>query len=233
MLTLTGIGKMYGHRVIFRNVSLHVTPGTVSLLAGANGAGKTTLLRIMAGLARPTTGSITRTCTEGQLAYLGHATFIYPGLTARENLLFWSRLHGLSPSSAAIEALLERVDLVRFADERAGAFSRGMAQRLNLARVLLQSPALLLLDEPGTGLDSHSRTLLYREILTARAQGAAVIWISHDIAADACHADRILTLAGRTLAYDGTPEAYPGLETIEERLLSAKGQRPANGRAPC
>ena len=192
MLKLTGVGKLFGSRVVLRNVSLETQPGTVSLLVGANGAGKTTLLKIMAGLARPSAGTVERHCDPGELGYLGHATFIYPGLSALENLAFWSRLHRLG------------------ADR-----SRVMAQRLNLARILLQSPRILLLDEPGTGLDGRSLNLLHREIAQARTDGASVVWISHDLNGDAAHADRILAIANRTLAYDGPPEDWPGLEALE------------------
>lgn len=208
MLTLSGIGKIYGSRLILKKVSLHIAPATISLLVGANGAGKSTLLRIMAGLTRPDSGSVHRACEEGELAYLGHETFQYPGLTARENLMFWGRLYHQRPDAAQIRDLLARVGLLRFAEERAGGFSRGMAQRLNLARVLLQEPRCLLLDEPGTGLDAPSRELLHQEITAARARGAAVVWISHDVHTDARMADRLLAIADRTLAFDGLPSDY-------------------------
>ena len=111
----------------------------------------------MAGLARPTVGTVKRFCEDGGLGYLGHATFIYPGLTALENLAFWSGMHRNLTDKATLSKALARVELAPFAEERAGTFSRGMAQRLNLARILLQSPPLLLLDEPGTGSDAFPR----------------------------------------------------------------------------
>ena len=89
--------------------------------------------------------------------------------------------------------------LAKHAHERAGIFSRGMAQRLNLARLLLSEPSLILLDEPATGLDVSSRRMLMELMLKARSEGAAVLWISHDTASDARHADRILTLENRSL----------------------------------
>ncbi len=212
MLKLTGVGKMFGARVVLKNITLATEPGTISLLVGANGAGKTTLLKIMAGLARPSIGTVECDCEPGEMGYLGHATFIYPGLSALENLAFWSRLYGFGADRSRLIALLERVNLARFAEERAGSFSRGMAQRLNLARILLQSPRILLLDEPGTGLDASSLALLRKEMVQARKEGAAVVWISHDLAGDAPCADRILAIANKTLAYDGTPENWPGLD---------------------
>ncbi|MEG2140332.1 MAG: ABC transporter ATP-binding protein [Bilophila sp.] len=209
VLCLTRVGKVFGSRAVLQNISLEVHPGTVSLLIGSNGAGKTTLLKIMAGLMRPDAGSVERTCADGKLGYLGHATFIYPGLSAFENLAFWDKAHGQASGKARILAVLERVELTRFAEERAGTFSRGMAQRLNLARILLQQPRLLLLDEPGTGLDVRSLSLLHREIALARTDGVAVVWITHDAASDALCADRIIALADRRIAYDGAVSAYP------------------------
>lgn len=189
-------------------------PGTVSLLVGANGAGKSTLMRIMAGLARPDAGEAVCRVDPEKLGYLGHATFIYPGLTARENLLFWARAAGLPlggpggrgaengadhSAGDAVDQALQTVGLARHAHDRAGVFSRGMAQRLNLARLLLFQADVLLLDEPGTGLDVASRGLLRAAVEDARVRGAAVVWISHDQTADAELADRVLRLENRTL----------------------------------
>ena len=194
LLELRGAAKFFGHKCVFRSVDLAVARGTVTLLAGANGAGKSTLLRLMAGLLRPSAGACECHAAEGRTAYLGHATFLYPGLTALENLTFWKEAQGLRLTEADLTALLERVGLERHAHERAGIFSRGMAQRLNLARALLVEPELLLLDEPGTGLDSRAAAMLREEIVRAGRRGAGVVWVSHDVAADAPLADRVLTL---------------------------------------
>ncbi len=183
----------------------------MTLLAGPNGAGKSTLLKLMAGLSRPSAGSVERGVAEDSLGYLGHQTFIYPELTAFENLAFWARLHGLAPERCTEEALLaalDRMELKRFAFERAGGFSRGMAQRLNLARVLLLSPSLLLLDEPGTGLDTRSMAILHREIAAARDRGAGIVWISHSVAEDLARADHVLAIAEKRVAYSGPAAGY-------------------------
>ena len=208
MLRLDRVGKLYGVKVIFREVSCTLAAGSVSLLVGGNGAGKSTLMRLMAGLSRPTSGTVER--AEGSMGYLGHATFLYPGLSALENLAFWRTAHGLRLGQRELLALLERVGLAAHAHERAGVFSRGMAQRLNLARVLMLTPDLLLLDEPGTGLDSASLALLRQEIRAARERGACVVLISHDLQGDAPLADRLLALEGRKLILDGPAAAFPG-----------------------
>ena len=205
LLALRDIDKAFGGRSILKRISLELSPGSVTLLVGPNGAGKSTLLRIMAGLIRPDAGTVEQGCAN--IGYLGHATFLYPGLSALDNLAFWQQADGRDAAKATLRRALERVELDRFATEKAGAFSRGMAQRLNLARVLLAEPELLLLDEPGTGLDTRSRAMLRRETSDARARGAGVIWVSHD-PADLDAADRILALSRKRLDFDGSAEEY-------------------------
>ena len=136
---------------------------------------------------------------EEKLGYMAHATFLYPGLSAQEHLMFWAKAAGLPDADARVKAALETVGLSRHAEERAGIFSRGMAQRLNLARLMLSEPQLILLDEPATGLDVASRRMLLDLMLEARARGAAILWISHDVEEDARHADFVFTLKDRSL----------------------------------
>ncbi len=197
LLTLSKVTKFFGRRCILKDVNHTFGAGTISLLTGANGAGKSTLLRIMAGLAKPSMGQVTCHVEERYLGYLGHATFVYPALTAQENLLFWAQMYNLpaqEKSPTAIKYILERVELAAFAEESAGVFSRGMAQRLNLARLLLLRPKLWLLDEPSTGLDVRSAALLCQEVQNAQQEGAAVVWISHDEVAHAPLAHAVLRI---------------------------------------
>lgn len=230
LLELQNIARMYGTRCIFKDVSLSVPAGSLTLLVGPNGAGKSTLMHIMAGLARPSAGTVQHHVPPAEVAYLGHATFIYPTLTARENLRFWGAMYDVCVNDAALDSVLDRVELLRHGHERATVFSRGMAQRLNVARVLLLQPRLLLLDEPATGLDTASSHLLRREIVQARDRGAGIVWISHDVLADAPLADRLLALRERRLAYDGEPMAYvAALDTVDAVLKSAVTQ----GGGPC
>lgn len=199
ILELRGVAKAFGPRLLFRRIDLALMPGTLTLLAGANGAGKSTLMRVMAGLTKPDAGSVLRHVPDEKLGYMAHATFLYPELDAEENLLFWARAAGLDHAADRTKKALETVGLTRHAHERAGIFSRGMAQRLNLARLLLADPVLILLDEPATGLDVASRRMLMELMLKARSEGAAIVWISHDTAGDSRHADRVLTLENRSL----------------------------------
>lgn len=210
LLRVRGIAKIYGERTLFKGVDCALDTGDIALLLGANGAGKSTLLRIIAGLARPSAGTVECAVPPERLAYVGHATFLYGGLTAWENLAFWWGAQGgaAQAADARITAALRRVELLPHAHERAGIFSRGMAQRLNLARALMGEPQLILLDEPGTGLDTASLALLRREIAAAAARGAGVLWISHDRAGDAPLATHVWELRQGRLQV--TPAPAPG-----------------------
>jgi len=203
LLQASGVGKFFGSRLVLRDVSVTARAGEALLVVGGNGAGKTTLLKIMAGLCRPSAGSVELRVAPEACAYLGHATFLYPRLSAIANLTFWGRMYGLSPCRADIDAVLDRVGLSRVGDEPAGTFSRGMAQRLNLARVFLIDPKLVFLDEPGTGLDPASQELLRREIEILKASGAAIVWVSHHLTADLPFAERVLFLKDTRVAYSG------------------------------
>jgi heme exporter protein A len=165
-------------------------------------------MRIMAGLSRPSAGEVALHVEPERTAYLGHSTFIYPGMSALANLGFWGTMYGLSPSREELTALLARVGLERAAEEKAGSFSRGMAQRLNLARIYLVNPRLIFLDEPGTGLDPRSLALLRREIVAFRDQGTSVVWISHHVREDAALADTVLALGGRRVEFFGPAAEY-------------------------
>lgn len=208
VLTVTDAAKLYGSKLVFKRVSCELDAGEAIIVAGPNGAGKSTLLRIMAGLARPTAGEVAIGPDPEKVAYLGHATFLYPNLTARANLSFWAGMYGLRLAAADIDAALERVRLSRYAEERAGSFSRGMAQRLNLARVFLVGPELVFLDEPGTGLDVDSLALLHREIASLREQGTAVVWVSHQVEHDRALVDRVLAIKSGGVKYYGPAASY-------------------------
>lgn len=228
LLELVDIGKRYGTRTVFRSVNLALYQGSVLLLAGSNGAGKSTLLRVIAGLCAPSSGSLrAQALRPDKVAYLGHIPSIYPALSALENLRFWQRVRAASVDDNELENLLERVGLRRHAADKAGAFSRGMLQRLNLARVLAQKASLLLLDEPATGLDAASTLLLHREIAAARERGACVLWISHSINQDMPHADRVLVLDKQRLVFDGPVAEYANIPRTPDTV--SPGYAPAGG----
>jgi len=208
VLSVKRAAKFYGNKLVFKEVSCEVGPGQIMLVAGPNGAGKSTLMRIMAGLSKPSAGDVSLGLEPEDVAYLGHATFIYPGLSALANLKFWGTMYGLSPSHDELLTLLKRVGLERAAEEKAGSFSRGMAQRLNLARIYLVKPKLIFLDEPGTGLDPRSLATLRKEIVGFREAGTSVVWISHHVAEDTALADLVLSIGGRKVEYFGPASEF-------------------------
>jgi heme exporter protein A len=170
--------RRFGHRRVLAGVSLSLAPGEVLLLVGPNGAGKTTLLRVLAGLLRPHGGVVER---RGSVGLVAHHSMLYDALTARENLAFFAQLYGGDSQGRAAE-LLERMGLSAWADERVAAFSRGMIQRLAIARALLPEPAILLLDEPLTGLDDRSSVKVLEVLGELQQRGRALLVASHQLA---------------------------------------------------
>jgi heme exporter protein A len=204
VVELVECSKRFGERVAVRRVSLRVEPGETVALVGANGSGKSTLLRLVAGLARPTAGSALLDGVpaanappplRGRIGLVAHRALAYRGLTARENLALHARLHRRAVGD--VEPALARVGLADRADERIDGFSRGMTQRLGLARALLHEPDLLLLDEPATGLDVEGQALL-EQVIREGGGRRTTIFTTHDPSALAL-AGRVVTLSGGSL----------------------------------
>jgi heme ABC exporter ATP-binding subunit CcmA len=209
-LEISKLKKNYGLKPVLRSVNLAVERGQRVALLGANGAGKTTLLRILAGLAEPDEGKV---CIGGRdmlqdaqqarqvVGFVAHQPYLYDDLTVMENLLFFGRMYGVKQRKERAHALLERVGLLKRANDRTSALSRGQAQRLALARALLHAPSLLLLDEPDTGLDEEGIALL-EALLHEHAQGGgAVLLTTHQIEHAMQWSDCIGLLSGGRIAY--------------------------------
>lgn len=177
LIAAVGLWRRFGHRVVLRDVSLSAGAGEVLLLLGPNGAGKTTLLRVLAGLLRPSQGSVER---RGRVGMVAHHSMLYDALTAEENLRFFARLRGVNLGD--VKPLLERVGLERRAKDRVGSFSRGMVQRLAISCALLGEPEILLLDEPLSGLDEASSQAVLNLLRELRQAGRAVLVASHQFA---------------------------------------------------
>lgn len=203
-LELCGIGKRFGRLSVLRGVDLRVDAGEVVGLIGANGSGKTTLLNIAVGLLPPSEGERRlggRAAPQVELehrtsiAFVTHTTQLYARLTARENLALFAELRAAAGAETApADPLLERLGLLHAADRMVGTFSRGMMQRLALARALQGRPQLLLLDEPFTALDRPGRERLAEVLVQERAAGLAVLLSSHDYDAVVVVTDRVVLL---------------------------------------
>lgn len=209
-----GIYKEYGRQRALADVSLTLRAGQITALLGENGAGKSTLMGILATLVRPSRGEVRyddRRAEDwepqrlrSQLGVLSHEPRCYTDLTPRENLRFFGRLYGIAADARGIAQLvdqqLDKVDLMRAADRPTRTLSRGMLQRLALARTLLPRPSLLLLDEPYTGLDRGGVELLSSLLLAERARGATLLVISHDLDVLAPLCDQVAVLVRGRLA---------------------------------
>jgi heme exporter protein A len=174
-----GLEKRYGRRRVLAGVDLELARDGFLLVTGPNGSGKTTLLRLLAGLAAPTRGTLDVAVDRGRLGFLAHEPLVYRELTGLENLDLFGRLYRVPERRERIGMLLERFGLWDARNERVSAYSRGMAQRLALCRVLLHEPELVVLDEPYAGLDEQGAALLDRE-LRELAGSRALVVTTHD-----------------------------------------------------
>ncbi len=210
------IRKNYGDRAVLRGVDLTIGWGEIVVLFGANGAGKTTLLRILSGLTRADAGSIR---VAGRLlhqrggqarrlvGFAGHQTMLYNDLTCRENLAFYARLYGILDAGRRIDDALAQLNLSDRANRRTRTLSHGMQKRLAMARAILHRPAVLLLDEPESGLDDSSVAALGELLREWAASGRAALLTTHNVAVGQAWAHRTLIIDGGRLTGD-TPAQY-------------------------
>ncbi len=212
-ISAVGLRKDYGDRTVLRGVDVSVPWGQTAVLFGPNGAGKTTLLRILAGLSRPDAGDVhiagLRMRRSGGRArnlvgFVGHQTLLYSDLTCRENLVFYAKLYSIDHPASRIDDVLERLNLADRAERRVRTLSHGMQKRLSLARAILHEPAVLLLDEPESGLDAASVASLGDLLQDWSASGKSALLTTHSSEIGQAWADQALRLERGRLA-EGLP----------------------------
>jgi heme exporter protein A len=220
LIKIEGLVKNYGNNLVLRGANLHVRPGEFVTLVGANGAGKTTLLRIVATLLRANGGEVSiggwplpshAGKVRQHIGLVSHHALLYGDLTAAENLAFYARLYRLDGRDARVSQALRTVGLAARQRDPVRSFSRGMVQRLTIARATLHEPEVLLLDEPYTGLDQEATQLLDSLLRQEAARGRTILMITHDLARGLNLCDRIAILNRGKIALEVERESVsPG-----------------------
>lgn len=231
MVQVENLVKSFGPRTALAGVSFSVESGEFVTLVGPNGAGKTTLLRILAMLSRPTSGTLriagldpakAGDAVRRRIGFLSHRTLLYDDLTAEQNLRFYAQMYDLDDGAARIDDLLKRVELAVRRHDLVRTFSRGMQQRLSVARAVLHEPQLLLLDEPYTGLDPNAAQVL-TELLTGLAgEGCTVLLTTHNLERGLAAGQRAMVLVRGRLVYDERKKALDPATFVDTyRALTA------------
>lgn len=227
---LRGLSKKFGGRFALRDLDLTVNSGDGLALFGPNGAGKTTLLRILSLELRPTTGTLSidgcdpRSESRNIRARIGcisHRSLLYEQLTARENLEFFSRLHGVTDARKRADTLLREFALDTRAEDPVAQLSRGMRQRLSIARALVHEPSLVLLDEPFTGLDRRAANVLESLLRRLEERGCTRILITHDIGCGLRLSNCYAVMARARILHEGASHTAASADI--EALLESGG----------
>jgi ABC-2 type transport system ATP-binding protein len=236
MLSVTHLTRRFGHRVAVDDLSFELAPGEIFALLGPNGAGKTTTLRMLAGLIEPSSGTVrlgtdeltrnTAPRVRSRIGLLTEMPGLWERLTVRHNLLVYARLHRLPNAAAAVESALEAFGLRNRGGDIAAELSKGLKQRVALARTLLHQPDVVLLDEPTAGLDPASARDVRDLVCRLRSEQRTIVISSHNLDEIERLADRVAVMRGRLVALD-TPAALH-MRLFGERVRIGLGQ-PAKG----
>ena len=206
LIEAKGLVKRYGTREALRGVSVAAAEGERVAVIGPNGAGKTTLLSILAGIQRPDEGTVAG--PPSRAGWVPQQAALYGKLTVAENLRLFARLERCSDVDAAVDRMLAQTGLADRADDQISVLSGGNRQRVNIAIGLLAEPAVLLLDEPSSALDTRQRERLWEFLLELEAQGTAVVYATHDVQEAERHAHRVVVLADGELLFAGSPGEF-------------------------
>ena len=227
IIQVEGLSKAYSYKLALKQVSFEVERQSFLGILGHNGSGKSTLIKLLCGLSKPTSGHITiggwsipqeLGAVRAQIGLVSHALMLSPMLTARENLRFYGQLYDVPSLDERMSQLLEMVGLARFADQPIKTFSRGMQQRLSIARAFLHQPAILLLDEPFTGLDQTASKMLISQLEQAQTDGRTIVMVTHQVELALQYCDRLLVLSRGQLQYEGRAIDF-SLAQYEEILM--------------
>lgn len=240
VISARGITKDFGAHVALKNIDLELGKGQSLVIIGPNGAGKTTLLKVLSGTIAPTQGTLLiqgvdikkdPMAVKKMIGVISHETYLYDELTARENLEFFGKMYGIQKDvlEKRIDELLLMTGLDERADDRAGSFSRGMKQRLSIIRSLLHRPAILLMDEPYTGLDQQAADAFEAVLRLLDTEMTTKIMVSHDIERAFEMSDRIIIMDKGMMVHDAMKAEIAnaeGLRWIYRSIFSvAKNDR--------
>jgi heme exporter protein A len=217
--------KAFGHRLVLRGVDLTIQEGDFVTLMGANGAGKTTLMHIIATLSKPSGGRLSiagydlaesASQLRRFIGLVSHKTLLYDDLTANQNLRFYARMYDVPDVSTRIEVVLNQVGLWGRQHDPVRTYSRGMQQRLAIARSILHNPPILLLDEPDTGLDQHAADMLSELLRAVDVSQRTILMTTHNLERGLALGDRVIILARGKIAYDARREGVSLTEVREQ-----------------
>ncbi len=230
-MAATGITKTFGRLRVLNGVSLELMKGDRYVLFGSNGTGKTTLVKILSTIMPPDTGSVSifdKPATHGsrtiraRIGFMSHETYLYNDLTPWENLQFYGRLYSIKDADQRVKSLLKDVSLYHRAHDRVAPFSRGMKQRLSLARALLHDPDIIFLDEPYAGLDLRAQEFLSNLISSLSLQGKTFFFITHELSHGLELATRLGVLSKGRLVYEGGEGDKQDFTAIYREILGGE-----------
>ncbi len=230
-VSIRKLSKVFGKNPVLKSLDLDLEKGEFAVIFGPNGAGKTTLLKLISTLTTPTEGSVFVSGfnvveepekARREIGLLSHESYLYGELSAKENLRFFGQMYGIKGQKLEerISSILEDTGLVAKTDERVSTFSRGMKQRLSIARTLLHRPSILLLDEPYTGLDPGASLVFENLIKSPEFQKSTKLMVSHDLERGFKLSSRLLILNKGKFVYDGIKKDFSGYEDFKEKCSS-------------
>ena len=232
-IQIQGLTKSFGNHLALRGVDLEVRPGESVVIFGPNGAGKTTLIKVLATIMNPSSGRIlvdglnlknSAEEIQRRIGVVSHQTFLYSNLTAYENLEFYSRMYDVPTRKERIHEVVAMVGMTSRLYDRVSTFSRGMQQRLSIARSLLHKPAIMLLDEPETGLDQQATSMLWKALQAEGNEKHTVILTTHNLERGLELGERLLILDKGRIVYEGSRQTLDlaGLKQVYEHSTRIK-----------